>query len=163
MLDRDGLITSSEVFCSGCENTHDSSLFSRRCLGGAGVVWGCPHRSLDYERVTGIVEGRDGHRCEQSFLSVRNGIRCSFVTLRGRYITHWPFMRASPNYVPSDERVKEALGPPNTPMCPHLRLNDACVATAYSQDCRRLQWNLWKKGPALWFQKRFCIDPPFHQ
>ena len=43
------------------------------------------------------------------------------------------------NCVPSNEEVKKALAPLNAPVCPHLRINDAFVANAYSQVCPTLR------------------------
>lgn len=45
--------------------------------------------------------------------------------------TQWPIMPLSPNCQPSNQEVKEALRPLNAPICPHLRLNNAKVASLY--------------------------------
>ncbi len=45
------------------------------------------------------------------------------------------------NSLPSNEEVKEALGRLSAPICPHLSLNDACVASVYDQHCLRLRWD----------------------
>lgn len=158
LLDRDGKIRSSKTFCSGCQCTHDSSLFSiaslaqpsieRQCLGRAGRVWICPHRTLDYHQVTSYGETRDVHKCGSSFISVRSGYRCPYSD--SGCITGWPIMRVPRNGTPSNEQVKEALGPLNAAVCPHLHLNDARVASVYLQDCQKMRWQ-WlerERGPA---------------
>lgn len=142
MLDRDGRVPSSEAICSGCADTHDCSLFSvsslaqpsakRRCLGSAGFLWICPHQILDYGQAQTLREVDESHRCGSNPVHVLPG-----------YTTSWPIIRVTRNGTPSNEEVREALRPLNAPICPHLRLNDAYVASIYSQDCQKLRsiWN----------------------
>lgn len=146
MLDRDGKPPLSKTFCGGCEQavTEPSKTWlaqlvkERRCLGTAGLVWICPRQILEYGEATTSM-ARDGHECE-GIASYIGGAHCLRLTGCGRYITVWPIMRVVPNCVPSSEEVNETLGPLDAPVCPHLRLNDARVASAYSQVrqlCRR--------------------------
>ena len=147
LLDRDGKIPSSEIFCNGCSDTHDSSQFSltslaqpsmeRQCLGRAGRMWICPHQILDYHQLDWAT--RSFHTCESCHISISSGYsEYGFASC----ITGWPIMGVPRNSLPSNEEVKEALGRLSAPMCPHLSLNDACVASVYDQHCRRLRWDL---------------------
>ena len=43
--------------------------------------------------------------------------------------------------VPSYKEVREALRPLEAPMCPHLRLKDACVGSFYHPDCQKISRN----------------------
>lgn len=151
MLDRDGINSSSTAFCVGCNDTHDCSLFSiaslaqpdskRRCLGSAGLVWACPHRTIGYDKASRNTGDLDLHTCA-GMIFVDGGAGCGWFTNRDGCITLWRIMRVPLDCVPSNEEVKEALGPLNAPICPHLRLNDAVVANAYSQECRKLRGGL---------------------
>lgn len=139
MLDRDGKPPLSKTFCGGCEQAHTAfsqpwlaqPVEERRCLGTAGLVWICPHQILEYGKATASM-ARDSHECE-GIASYIGGTWCSRVAGYGTFLTHWPIMRVVPNCVPSSEEVNEALGPLNAPVCPHLRLNDAHIASVYSQ------------------------------
>lgn len=148
LLDRDGQIPSQNAFCNGCKYPHDSSHFSlaslsqprieRRCLGRAGQVWICPHRTIDYHQATSYEQTRDVHRCGSCTVSVNSsysgyGFESCF--------TDWPIMKVPRDGVLSNEQVKEALNRLSAAVCPHLRLNEACVASAYLQDCHRLRQN----------------------
>ena len=155
MLDRDGQIPSRNVFCNGCEYAHDSSHFSlaslsgprieRRCLGRAGKAWICPHRTIDYHQATSYGQTQDVHVCGSCFVSVNS--RYSGYGFDS-CLTDWPIMRVPCDGVPSNEQVKEALSRLGAAMCPHLRLDDACVASVYHQDCRKLRWNWECTGSA---------------
>ncbi len=81
LLDRDGKIPSSETFCNGCPDTHDSSQFSltslaqpsmeRQCLGRAGRMWICPHQILDYHQLNWATE--DFHICGSCHIFMSSG------------------------------------------------------------------------------------------
>ncbi len=146
LLDRDGKIPRSETFCNGCSDTHDSSQFSlaslaqpsmeRQCLGRAGRMWICPHRILDRHQLKWATS--DGHTCGSCSIYMSSGYPEYGVAL---FITGWPILVVPRNSLPSSEEVKEALGRLSAPICPHLSLNDACVASVYDQHCLRLRWN----------------------
>ena len=153
MLDRDGKIPSPKSFCSGCLITHDRSLFSirsltkpdtkRYCLGSAGRVWICPHRSFDYDQALEFVGSpRDSSGCEGRSVSMDSEFyaTCSFGSnSSGWFVTYWPIVKMPQHGLPSIQDVEEALRLLRAPMCPHLRLNDTCVASAYMTDCASLQ------------------------
>ena len=153
MLDRDGKIPSPKTFCSGCLRTHDRSQFSiqsltepdtkRYCLGCAGRVWICPHQSFGYDQVLESFEKpRDSSRCEGRSVSMYDECyeTCSFGSMSsGWFVTYWPILKMPEHGLPSNQDVEEALRPLRAPMCPHLRLNDTCVASAYMKDCASLQ------------------------
>lgn len=153
MLDRDRKIPSPKAFCSGCMRTHDRSLFSiqsltepstkRYCLGSAGRVWICPHRSLDHNQVMEFFrEPIDGSVYEGRCVPLYGEVyySCSFSSgSSGSFVTWWPIVKMPQDGLPSDQDVEEALRLLKVPMCPHLRLNDACVASAYRKDCASLQ------------------------
>ena len=160
VLVRDGNIPSWKAFYSGRKLSHDYSLVStrlfapvsreHRCLGSAGRVWVCPHRILDYNEATMSRETTDVHGCGGNgrlFLHGRRG---------NTLLSRWPIMRAPQGLLPSHEEVKEALRPLHVPMCPHLRLNDACIASIYHPDCRRLRWETEGVGVAPDCQCRMC-------
>ena len=146
LLDRDGQIPSQNAFCNGCEYPHDSSRFSlaslsqpriqRRCLGRAGQVWICPHRTIDYHQATSYGQTRDLHICGSCSIAVSRGYSgYGFESC----FTDWPIMKVPRDGVLSNEQVKEALNRLSAAVCPHLRLNDACVASVYVQGCHRLR------------------------
>ena len=154
MLDRDGKNPSPKVFCSGCLRVHDRSLFSiqsltqpdtkRYCLGSAGRVWICPHRSLDHAQFMGLLkEPKKAPRCECRSVSMYGEFydTCSYGTTSfrdcssGSFIRIWPIVKMPQHGLPSNQDVEETLRLLKAPMCPHLRLNDACVANAYLIDC----------------------------
>lgn len=153
MLDRDRKIPSPKAFCSGCMRTHDRSLFSiqsltqpstkRYCLGSAGQIWICPHRSLDYNQVREFLRNpRNGTRYEGKCIPMYGEFyySCSFSSgSAGAFVTWWPIVKMPQKGLPSDQDVEEALCLLKAPLCPHLRLNDACVASAYLKDCASLQ------------------------
>lgn len=146
MLDRDRKNSPSKFFCNGCMDTHDSSLFSvsslaqssakRRCLGIAGFMWICPHRIFSYSQAVSAREARETH-----------DYGGNLVSIHWRWTTLRPIMRVTSNDAPSDEQVKEALRPLNASICPHLRFNNAYVASIYSQNCRKLRWKLKQENP----------------
>ena len=145
MLDRDALrkFPSSKAIGCGYERTHYCSLLSTlslvsfsvdcRCLGRAGRMWICPHRMFDYHEATSSRRITDHHRYESGHLSVHE--------FDGRSVySRWQIMRVSQDLVPSNKEVKEALRLLDAPICPHVRLNDTCVAHSYIPDRRKLQW-----------------------
>lgn len=150
MLDRDGQISSLTTLCNEYPYIHNGLLFSdtsfglprmaRRCLDKTGLVWICPHRTLTYDQATSHAQNGNFHRCGTTLVS-------EYV---GAFIITWQIMKVSQNSVPSNEHVKAALGSLNALVCPHLRLNDACVANSYAQECRSLRWRMacTEKGPA---------------
>lgn len=148
MLGRDRKTFSSTAFCSGCQETHDCSLFSthslaqlgttRRCLGSDGLLWVCPHRAFDYDEATRGEVAHDFHQCGSNYLFTHGRYGSTFYS-------KWPIMRVSANTAPSGEEVKEALRALDAPMCPHMRLNDAKVAAVYHPDCQKLRSN-WPRG-----------------
>lgn len=171
MLDRDGKPPLSMTFCGGCEQAHNCSEFSqkwlaqlvneRRCLGTARLVWICPRQILEYGQATISMAG-DRHECD-SIASYIGGTTCGRLAGYGAYITYftrWPIMRVVPNCVPSSEEVKETLGPLNAPVCPHLRLNDARVASAYSQDGQLRRWRKYGRDTAKDCQRDNCLSEP---
>ena len=153
MLDRDKKVPSPKTFCSGCLITHDRSLFSirsltqpdtkRYCLGSAGKVWICPHKSFDYNQLLEFVgKPRDSYSCEGRSVSMYGEFydTCSFGSMSsGYFVTYWPIVKMPQHGLPSNQEVEEALRLLRAPMCPHLRLNDKCVASAYMNDCASLQ------------------------
>ena len=166
MLNRDGKLPLSKAFCGGCEQAHNCSEFGRKwpaelakerhCSSTAGLVWICPRQILEYGQAT-ISMARARHECE-STASYIGGTSCSHIVGYGgydMYITHWPVMRVAPSCVPSSEEVIETLGPLNAPVCPHLRLNDAHVASAYSPDLP-LRWG-YRGGTAKDCQGDNCL------
>ena len=168
MLDRDGKLPVSKTLSGGCEEAYNCSKSSkkwlaqlaeeRRCLRTAGLVWICPSQILEYGQAT-IPMARDGHECE-SIASYFGGTRCGHITGTGTFYTRWPIMRVVPNCVPSSEEVNETLGPLNAPVCPHLRLNDARVASAYSQACPLRRWRGHGRGAAKDSQGDICRSEP---
>ena len=174
MLDRDGKVPSPRAFCSGCMLTHDRSLFSiqslnqpstrRRCLGSAGRVWICPHLSLDHDQVMEFLR-EPGHNwvCERR-PSTLYYERCSFgIRSTGSFITFWPIIKMPRDGLPSNQDVEEALRVLKAPLCPHLRLNDACVAGAYLKDRANLQRDFCRhpspdfRGLILSSERLVCI------
>lgn len=105
-------------------------LDSARCLLSTRLVWICPHRILDYFEATKKIDSF--HWCGST----------SVVNLGKSYYNLWPVTRVLPNSVPSSEEVKEALDAFSAFLCPHLRLNAACVASHYNPECRRLRHSL---------------------
>ena len=154
MLERDKKYPSLGVYCSQCLREHDRSQFSfqslttpsteRRCLGSAGRVWTCPHRSFSIEDLVGCRERSDAIICGNLLSQAHGSYQevCSGVSHRA-ICSWWPIMAMPHNYQPSFEEVKEALGPLNAPICPHLRLNNACIASDYVQECQHLQGVFW--------------------
>ena len=149
MLDRDRKVPSPRAFCSRCSCTHDRSLFSmqsltqpsteRRCLGSAGRLWICPYRSLDYDQAIGFLTSAKNHFSTPGrFYWLGRS-----PTPEGSFIIFWPILKMPQDGVPSNQEVEEALRSLKAPMCPHLRLNDACVASTYLKDCGRLQHEFW--------------------
>lgn len=158
MLDRDGRIPSLERFCVECEASHDSSLFpmssleqlstERRCLGTASRVWICPHQTVSYDQAANSTEATENHTCENIFVGLHSRRSSRHQSVDFGYHTFWPIIVIRGECVPSREQVKEALGPLNAPMCPHLRLNDARIAKFYLPNCQRLRRGLGTNGPA---------------
>lgn len=107
-------------------------LDSARCLLSTRRVWMCPHRVLDYFEATTKIDGL--HLC--GITSVGNYGKT--------YFSRWPVVKVLPNSVPSSGEVKEAMRAFSAFLCPHLRLNAACVASHYSSRCRRLRESLLK-------------------
>ncbi len=146
MLDRDAKILLSKASRGGRKKTDDCSTLSVRRLprlttkhyssGSAGQVWICPHRILSFSKAIGPFGNRDNMECGRlvgpRFLGL--GFKYQYP-----YVKHRPIMRVPRNRAPSTEEVREALSSLNAPVCPHLRLNDACVASAYAQDCLSLR------------------------
>ena len=169
LLDRDAQIPSQKVFCNGCEYRHDSSQFSlasliqprmeRRCLGRAGQVWICPHRTIDFNQATTYGQTKDIHICGGCFVMMTTGYAgYSFDSCS----TLWPIMRVPGDDVPSNEQVKEALSRLSAAICPHLRLDDACVARVYLPECRKTRWNFYEPWKALFCPCSTCLSsPPF--
>lgn len=160
MLDRDGMIGYSRAFCIGCRERHHCSLFTttalaqldteRRCLGSDGLVWFCPHRAYGDDKVTRSFKIQDGHNCGSS----------SSVGLYYGYYIDWSIMMMPRDHVPTSEEIKEALRPLHAPICPHLRLSDACVVQNYNPDCRRLQWKLLYGGAPPECRCFICLSEP---
>ena len=157
MLDRDNDIPSPKAYCSRCCRTHDRSLFSiqsltqpsteRCCLGSAGRFWLCPHRNFDYDQATNSsTETSNGSLCGGRHVSMYGETHssCSYgrVGKTASFLTSWPIMKMPQAGLPSNQEVEEALRPLKAPICPHLRLNDACVAKAYLGSCGRPQRGL---------------------
>ena len=160
MLDRDGKIPSPKAFCNGCLRTHDRALFSlqsltnsstnRYCLGSAGRIWVCPHRSLDHAQFMELLKepkktpdckGRSVSMYGEFYDTCSYGSTTSFRdSSSGSFITLWPIVKMPQHGLPSHQDVEEALRPLKAPLCPHMRLNDACVASAYLKDRASLQW-----------------------
>ena len=160
LLDRDGKIPSQKVFCNGCEYAHDSSQFSlaslaqprteRRCLGRAGRLWICPHRTIDFLQATTHGQTRTFHICGGGFMTQDvNILQTDYPGWRFECCsTSWPIMKVSGGGGPSIEQVKEALSRLSAPMCPHMRLDDARVANFYVPVCRMRRWSpLVKSAP----------------
>lgn len=86
MLGRDGKIFSSKAFYIGCSDTHDCCLFSaaslaqpdsrRHCLGCAGLVWACPHRTFGYKKATRTTGAQNLHTCVRGVTDVYSGPEC---------------------------------------------------------------------------------------
>ena len=108
-------------------------LDSARCLLSTRLVWICPHRVLDCFEATQKINSV--HQCGST----------PIVILGRSYHIIWPVTRVHPNSVPSSEEVKEALHAFTAFLCPHLRLNAACVASLYNPECRRLR-HYWSRG-----------------
>ena len=104
-----------------------------RCVGAAGLLWVCPHRTLDYKNATMERETNDSHRCGKGWISLSSPP--SHITIM------WSIMRIPANSVPTSEEVVEALRPLNAPICPHMRLNDASVARIYDPKCSNKNWD----------------------
>ena len=105
-------------------------LDSARCSLGTRQVWICPHRVLDYFEATKNIDGL--HLCGSA----------SVANYGKTYFSRWPVVRVLSNSVPSIEAVKEAMNEFGAFLCPHLRLNAACVASHYNSGCRRLRDSL---------------------
>ena len=120
----------SVLHIQGCNLDKDRPLDSARCLLSTRRAWICPHRVLDYFEATRKFHGL--HLCGST----------SVANYGKTYISRWPVVRVLPNSVPSSEEVKEALGAFSAFLCPHLRLNAACVAGHYNSGCRRLRESL---------------------
>ena len=105
-------------------------LDSARCLLSTRRVWICPHRVLDYFEATTNIDGL--HLCGST-------IATSVANYGKTYFSRWPVVKVFPNSVPSSEEVKEAMHAFSAFLCPHLRLNAACVASHYDSRCRRLR------------------------
>ena len=161
MLDRDGRIPSLEKFCVGCEAVHCSSLFPissliqvsterlwTRCLGTTGRVWICPHQTIDYDQAANSKGTAEYHRCENNFISKSSWRSGRYDSVDLTCFTTWPIMIVRRECVPSKRQVKEALGPLDAPVCPHLRLNDARIAKSYPSDCQRLRCRPGENGLA---------------
>ena len=154
MLDRDGRFPSPKAFCSGCLRTHDRSLFSiqslnqpstqRYCLGSAGRVWICPHRSFNHDQMMEFLKKpKDSPGCGGRSVAMNGEFddRCGFSSRSsGSLVTFWPIMKMPQHGLPPNQDVEKALRLLRAPLCPHLRLNDARVASAYQKDCASLQW-----------------------
>ena len=106
-----------------------------RCSGNAGLLWICPHRQFDYKQATRSSGVEDGYPCESSPIF-------SVARIRNYFLLSMPIMRVPRDLVPSYEEVREALRPLDAPVCPHLRLNEACVGTSWHVHCRRLRRDL---------------------
>ena len=144
MLDHDRKFASSKEFLAQFEGFPYHSRFSVpartplrrewRCSGNAGLLWICPHRKYDYKEATGSRGISDSDRCE-----------CSPLFLMSRqenyFTSRLEIMRVPGDLVPSYEEVREGLRPLNAPVCPHLRLKDACVGGLYHLGCRKIRWN----------------------
>lgn len=104
MLNRDGKLPSSKRFCPMFLARHDISFFSkaslaqlfveRRCLGSAGLVWICPHRTLNDYEAERKNESEISHTCQSSRISTYD---CG-------YMVWWPIVRLARNGVPSKEQ-----------------------------------------------------------
>ena len=144
MLDYDRKYSSSKASSARFKDTLYHSSFSLlsprplreywRCSGNAGLLWICPNQTYDYNEATRSREISKYYECE-----------CSPLFRHGRvedvFFVSFRIMRVSRDLEPSYEEVKEALRPLDAPVCPHLRLNDACVASAYHRDCRKTRRN----------------------
>ena len=144
MLDYDIKFSSSKASSARFESTLYYPPFSLlsprllreewRCSGNAGLLWICPIRQEDYNEARMSREISENHECA-----------CSPLFSHGRFgdffFTRFRIMRVSRDLEPSYEEVKEALRPLDAPVCPHLRLNDACVASVYHRHCLKIRWN----------------------
>ena len=123
----------SVLHIQGRSSDKTRPLNSARCSLGTRRVWICPHRILDYFEATTKIDGL--HFCEST-------IATSVANYGKTYFSRWPVVKVLPNSVPSNEEVKEAMHAFSAFLCPHLRLNAACVASHYSSRCRRLRESL---------------------
>ena len=143
MLQRDGEMDVLAAFNGGREATYGSSPASVRWVArlspkyrssaDAGLMWVCPGRILDFDKAT-TTGARKSIVCEDTS-PWEGGVQCYYRTSNNAYITFWPIMRVPSNHMPSNGEVKEALSTLNAPVCPHLRLNDPCIARACVEDC----------------------------
>ena len=157
---------SPELYCSLCFRKHDRSLFSsqshtapsvhRRCLGSAGRLWICPIRELSLEDLIGSGRTSNSEGCRGEFMHSDRSSH-SFCGGDGQNMTYsyWPILKANPNRPPLVLEVMQALRPLNVPICPHMRLNNALVASHYSQEYQRNPAGLRKRDfiPDSWFWK----------
>ena len=144
MLDRDREMSSSE------ESLARLVWREWRCSINAGLLWICPDRQCDYNEATKSTEMLEMDRCLRSPLFAHGRFGDTFfVRLR--------IMRVSRDLEPSCEEVKEALRPLDAHVCPHLRLNDACVASVYHRDCLKTRLDPGAIDPA---QDCGCGPPP---
>ena len=157
---------SPELYCSLCFRKHDRSLFStqshtapsvhRRCLGSAGRLWICPFRELSLEDLIGSGRTSNSEGCRGDFMHSDRSSH-SFCGGDGQNMTYsyWPILEANPNRPPLVLEVMQALRPLNVPICPHMRLNNALVASHYSQEYQRNRAGLRRRDsiPDSWFWK----------
>lgn len=120
----------------------------RRCRGSVGRVWICPHQTVSYDQAANSKESREKYNCENNFVTLHSGRPSQNRSVNFGYYTFWPIVVIRGECVPSGEELKEALSPLNTPVCPHLRLNDARIAAFYLPGCQRLRCGLGERGPA---------------
>ena len=159
MLDRDEKTLLSTAFRRGHKKTGDCSTSSvqrlprlttkHRSSGSAGLVWICPHRIHNFVKALRPFGDRNLIKCGGS--TSTDSVWYFPWVKDYAYVKHRPIMRVSRNRAPSNEEVKEALSSLTAPVCPHLRLNDACVASAYAQDCLSLccRWKSHGRGHSI--------------
>ena len=166
ILYRDNKSPSPELYCSLCFRKHDRSLFStqshtapsvhRRCLGSAGRLWICPFRKLSLEDLIGSGRTSNSEGCRGDFMHSDRSSH-SFCGGDGQNMTYsyWPILKANPNRPLLVLEVVQALRPLNVPICPHMRLNNALVASHYSQEYQRNRAGLRERDviPGYWFWK----------
>ena len=142
MLDYDRNFFSSKASSAWFQRTRYYTPFSLlspklfweewRCSGNAGLLWICPNQTYDYNEATRSREVSKHYEC-----------KCSPLFRHGRvedaFFVSFRIMRVSRDLEPSYEEVKEALRPLDAPVCPHLRLNDACVASVYHRHCPKIR------------------------
>ena len=148
LLDRDGMIPSSELICSACSQTHAKWRFSpesthasnteRACVGMEGRVWLCPHQKWNYEQV---------HRWPVQTFEEILAINFSCKACLGidthrhgkpPFLTTFPILDVSDPPDCQGHKIKKALSKLHASICPHHQLNSAFVSEVYTRHCQFL-------------------------